>query len=415
MVHCRGLTRAYDYCQNPQPTNLPISKTLFAEALLRHHHPANEPSLAYCLSPRIKMKSVETQVRVPDGTTYMQPTGLLIDNEFVPAVNGGTLPATNPYTQESICHIASGKHVDVDLAVAAADRAFPGWKATTPGDRSRLIHRLADLIERDADTLARIEATNGGKPVKLARTADVLACASCLRYYAGWADKVTGSTVDTGPESLNMVLREPLGVCALIVPWNFPLLLCGWKLGPSLCVGNTVVVKPAELTSLSALYLGKLVVEAGFPPGVVNIVSGLGSEAGAALVTHPKVSKISFTGSSAVGKGILKTSADTNLKKVTLELGGKSPSIVLPSADLDNVVEWVNGGIFYNMGSVSFAQVVPARFHETQILTKEPIDKIVARAAGYMSTNPCMKSSYKSSRHERKEIDLGRNLTRTLL
>ncbi|EXJ78724.1 aldehyde dehydrogenase (NAD+) [Capronia coronata CBS 617.96] len=296
------------------------------------------------------MGSMQTPLKFPDGSGYAQPTGLLINNEFVASEDASYFASIDPFTQKPICNIARGKAADIDKAVAAAQTAFPGWKATKPAEKGRLLSRLADLIERDVDILAKIEAIDGGKPVKIAKDADVLAAAACFRYYAGLADKLKGDTIETDPDTLNMTLREPLGVCGLIVPWNFPLLMCGWKLGPALCAGNTAVLKPAELTPLSALFLGKLVVEAGFPEGVVNIVPGYGAEAGSALSGHPDVAKISFTGSTQTGKSILRASADSNLKKTTLELGGKSPSIVLKSADLDVVVEWLNGGCFYNMG-----------------------------------------------------------------
>ncbi|EXJ86746.1 aldehyde dehydrogenase (NAD+) [Capronia epimyces CBS 606.96] len=268
------------------------------------------------------MESLETPLKFPDGSNYAQPTGILINNEFVPSVDALFFASIDPFTQKPICNVARGKAADIDKAVAAAQTAFPGWKATKPAERGRLLSKLADLIERDVDKLAKIEAIDGGKPVKVAKDADVLAAAACFRYYAGLADKLKGDTIETDPDTVNMTLREPLGVCGLIVPWNFPLLMCGWKLGPALCAGSTAVLKPAELTPLSALFLGKLVVEAGFPKGVVNIVPGYGAEAGSALSGHPDVAKISFTGSTQTGKSILRASADSNLKKTTLELGG---------------------------------------------------------------------------------------------
>ncbi|KAF9872230.1 aldehyde dehydrogenase (NAD+) [Colletotrichum karsti] len=319
----------------------------------------------------------ETVVGLPDGTKYSQPTGIFIDNNFCSSEDGSTLESINPYTQQEICSFARGKKADIDNAIASSKRAWQSWKKTTPQDRGKLLARLADLIERDADLLAKIESIDAGKPVKIAKVADVLASAACLRYYSGWADKVKGETIDTDIDTLNLTIREPLGICGLIIPWNFPILMCGWKLGPALAAGNVVVLKPAELTPLSALYLGKLVVEAGFPPGAVNIVPGLGHEAGAALSAHPDVAKISFTGSTAVGKSILRASAETNLKKVTLELGGKSPSIVLDGADLDEVVEWVNGGIFYNMGQNCCAS---SRVFVQESVYESFIEKFVIRA-----------------------------------
>ncbi|KAF7529003.1 hypothetical protein G7054_g9957 [Neopestalotiopsis clavispora] len=292
----------------------------------------------------------ESTVVLPDGTSYQQPVGLFINGELSTAQEQLSLDTINPYTGKTICSIARGRSEDINAAVSAAQLAFKVWKDTPPRQRGQLLQTLAGLIRRDADILAKIEAVDAGKPVHIAKEADVLAAAACIEYYAGWADKIKGETVETDPKTLNLTVREPVGVCGLIIPWNFPILMVGWKLAPALAAGNTAVLKPAELTPLSALYVGKLIQEAGFPPGVVNIVTGLGVEAGAALASHPGVSKISFTGSTPVGKGLLRASADSNLKKITLELGGKSPSVIFNDADLDDVVEWVNGGIFYNMG-----------------------------------------------------------------
>ncbi|KAF5500407.1 Aldehyde dehydrogenase [Colletotrichum siamense] len=301
------------------------------------------------------------QIRTPEG-----------DWKYVKPVEGGitcnaadTLTfLTNGFIKSTIHRVVKPPRDQIDIPrLGLLYFSRPGDHTPMRTVPSPLLDRLGLIREEDkdlskpvpsgtedADQLAKIESIDAGKPVKLAKVADVLACAACFRYYAGWADKIKGDSIETDPNMLNLTLREPLGVCGLIIPWNFPILMCGWKLGPALAAGNVAVLKPAELTPLSALYLGKLIVEAEFPPGVVNIVPGLGHEAGAALSNHPDVAKVSFTGSTAVGKGILHASADSNLKKVTLELGGKSPSIVFGSADLDEVVEWVNGGIFYNMG-----------------------------------------------------------------
>ncbi|CAI6094853.1 unnamed protein product [Clonostachys chloroleuca] len=325
------------------------------------------------------------RVKLPDGTTYEQPTGIFISNEFRKSHDKTVIDSINPYTQLPIASIARGKLADVNAAVAAAKSAFSGWRDTSPQDRAKLLSKLANLIERDVETLAKIESIDGGKPVHIAKGADVLASSACIRYYSGWADKLKGDTIETDPDTLNITIIEPLGVCGLIIPWNFPLLITCWKLGPALAAGNTVVIKPAELTSLSALYLAKLVVEAGFPPGVVNVVTGLGNEAGQALTEHPDVKKISFTGSTPVGKVILKTSADTNLKKVTLELGGKSPSIVFDDADLDQVIEAVNGGIFYNMGQNCCAS---SRVYVQESIYEDFLKRFAARARRNKSGDP---------------------------
>lgn len=238
----------------------------------------------------------------------------------------------------------------MDIAVQAARKALSGeWKTTTPSDRGKLLLRLADLMERDAETLAVIEAMDNGKGVSMAR-GDVAASAGCIRYYGGWADKIYGQTIDTDAGFLTYTRHEPVGVCGQIIPWNFPLLMWSWKIGPAIATGNSVVLKTAEQTPLSALYAAKLVKEAGFPPGVINIVAGFGKTAGAALSAHMDVDKVAFTGSTLIGRQILQVAAKSNLKKVTLELGGKSPNIVFPDADLDEAIGWVNFGIYFNHG-----------------------------------------------------------------
>lgn len=212
-----------------------------------------------------------------------------------------------------------------------------------------MLVRLAELLERDVETLAVIEALDNGKGVSMAR-GDVAASAGCIRYYGGWADKIYGQTIDTDSGSLVYTRHQPVGVCGQIIPWNFPLLMWAWKIGPALATGNTVVLKSAEQTPLSALYAAKLVKEAGFPAGVLNIISGFGRIAGAAISGHMDIDKIAFTGSTLVGRQIMQAAAKSNLKKVTLELGGKSPNIIFPDADLDDAIKWVNFGIYFNHG-----------------------------------------------------------------
>lgn len=239
---------------------------------------------------------------------------------------------------------------DVDIAVEAARKAFKGaWKGVIPSERGRLLTRLADLLERDMDTVAAIEALDNGKAFHIAK-GDVALSANCIRYYGGWADKIVGQTIDTSPGSLTYTRHEPVGVCGQIIPWNFPLLMWAWKIGPAISTGNTVVLKTAEQTPLSALYVARLVKEAGFPPGVINIISGFGRVAGAAIAAHMDIDKVAFTGSTLVGRQILQVAAKSNLKKVTLELGGKSPNIVFPDADLEDAIKYVNLGIYFNHG-----------------------------------------------------------------
>jgi len=283
---------------------------------------------------------------------------LLIGGQWVDARSGETFEVFDPATGQVIAHVAAGDRADVDAAVAAARKAFDGgpWTRMTPAQRAKLIWKLGDAIDANAEELALIETLDNGKPLKIARMADVAGSAEKLRYYAGWATKLTGSTLDTSlPGNFHaFTLREPVGVCGLIVPWNFPLMMAVSKIAPALAAGCTVILKPAEQTPLSAIRLGELVQEVGFPEGVVNIVTGFGETAGAAIVDHPGVDKVSFTGSTEVGKLILK-GATGNLKRVTLELGGKSPVIVFPDADMANAIEGASRSIFFNTGQVCAA------------------------------------------------------------
>ncbi|GIK04321.1 aldehyde dehydrogenase (NAD(P)(+)) ald5 [Aspergillus viridinutans] len=290
------------------------------------------------------------QTIVTPTVTYEQPLGLFINNEFVPGVEGKTFETINPHDEKPIVAVHEATEKDVDIAVEAARKAFKGaWKDVIPSERGRLLTRLADLLERDMDTIAAIEALDNGKAFHIAK-GDVTLSANCIRYYGGWADKIVGQTIDTNPGSLTYTRHEPVGVCGQIIPWNFPLLMWAWKIGPAISTGNTVVLKTAEQTPLSALYVAKLVKEAGFPPGVINIISGFGRVAGAAIAAHMDIDKVAFTGSTLVGRQILQVAAKSNLKKVTLELGGKSPNIVFPDADLDDAIKYVNLGIYFNHG-----------------------------------------------------------------
>ena len=273
-----------------------------------------------------------------------------INNEWVPSVEGKTFEVINPSTEEVICSVHEATEKDVDIAVAAARKAFnTTWAETTPYQRGLYLTKLAELCEKNLDLLASIESLDNGKSISMAR-GDVGAVVGCLRYYGGWADKIEGKTIDIAPDMLHYTRPEPIGVCGQIIPWNFPLLMLSWKIGPALATGNTVVLKSAEQTPLSALAFADLVKEAGFPPGVLNIISGHGRVAGAALSSHMDVDKIAFTGSTAVGRTIMKAAAASNLKKVTLELGGKSPNIVFNDADIDAAIDSVNFGIYYNHG-----------------------------------------------------------------
>ncbi len=281
---------------------------------------------------------------------------MLINGKWVEAASGKTFPTYNPATGEVLAQVAEGDKADIDAAVRAARAAFEGpWRRMTPSDRGKLIWKLGDLIEKHLEEFAELESLDNGKPLTVARAADVPLAADLFRYMAGWATKIEGNTIPIsvhytpGARYHAYTLREPIGVVGQIIPWNFPLLMAAWKLGPALAAGCCVVLKPAEQTPLSALRLGELFVEAGFPDGVVNIVPGYGETAGAALAAHPDVDKVAFTGSTEVGKLIV-NAAVGNLKKVTLELGGKSPNVIMADADLDLAIPGAASAIFFNHG-----------------------------------------------------------------
>jgi aldehyde dehydrogenase (NAD+) len=306
-------------------------------------------------------------------------TQLLINNKWVDSISGKTFPTINPSTGEEICQIAEADAPDVDLAVAAARAAFNAgpWRKMSAADRGRMMNCLADLIEKNADELARLETLDNGKPYQVARTADLPLTIACYRYYAGWADKVQGKTIPISGNYFCYTRHEPVGVVGQIIPWNFPLLMQAWKLGPALATGNTVVLKPAEQTPLTALRVGELIVEAGFPPGVVNILPGYGPTAGAAIARHMDVDKVAFTGSTEVGHLVMEASAKTNLKRVTLELGGKSPNIVFADAEMDAAVEGSHFALFFNQGQCCCAG---SRAFVEEKCYDEFVSKSVARA-----------------------------------
>jgi phenylacetaldehyde dehydrogenase len=285
---------------------------------------------------------------------------MLINGQWVNAASGKTFPTYNPATGEVLAHVVEGDREDIDRAVAAARTAFDKgpWRKLSPSERARLVWKLADLLEKHAEEFAQLECLNQGKPLTIARVADIPVSIDQLRYYAGWATKIEGNTIPLsmqgGGKFLAYTLREPIGVVGQIIPWNFPLIMATLKLAPALAAGCTVVLKPAEQTPLTALRLGELIQEAGFPEGVVNIVPGYGETAGAALAAHPNVDKIAFTGSTEVGKLIVHAAAG-NLKKVSLELGGKSPNIVFQDAEIDSAIPGAASAIFFNQGQVCCA------------------------------------------------------------
>lgn len=314
------------------------------------------------------------------------PRKMLIDGNWVNAASNKTFSTFNPATGDILAQVAEGDKEDVDYAVKAARKAFESgpWPKLTPSERGQLIWKLADLLEAHLEEFAQLETLDNGKPIGVARVADIPLAVDLFRYMAGWATKIEGTTIPIsvpytpGTRYLAYTQREPVGVVAQIIPWNFPLLMAAWKLGPALAAGCTVVLKPAEQTPLSALRLGELICEAGFPNGVVNIVPGYGETAGAALAAHSCVDKVAFTGSTEVGKIILKAAAH-NLKKVSLELGGKSPNIIFKDANLDIAVPGAAGAIFFNQGQCCCAG---SRLYIEQPIFDKVIEGISAYARG---------------------------------
>jgi acyl-CoA reductase-like NAD-dependent aldehyde dehydrogenase len=279
---------------------------------------------------------------------------LFIDGRFVDALSGETLPTLNPHDNSPIADVAMAGRADVDLAVAAAQRAFPAWSRLAAADRGRILLKLADLIEANAEELARLESLDTGHPIKDSRALDVPRTAACYRYFGGMADKFQGETIPVEAGFLNYTLREPVGVVGQVVPWNFPLMFTSWKMAPALAAGNTIVMKPAEITPLTSLKIAELMAEAGMPAGVVNILPGLGSVAGQYIAEHAGIAKVAFTGSTATGKRIVEASAG-NLKKVQLELGGKGPNIVFEDANLAAAINGSAWAIFHNQGQACIA------------------------------------------------------------
>ncbi|QDT91599.1 aldehyde dehydrogenase family protein [Gimesia algae] len=319
-------------------------------------------------------------------TPQVRQTQLLIDGKWVDAISGKTFATINPATEEVIAEVAEGDAADIDLAVKAARKAFESgpWSKMDARDRGRLIYRLADLIEENIEELAALESLDNGKPIRDSRAADLPLVIDCLRYYAGWADKIEGTTIPIRGNHFCYTRREPLGVAGQIIPWNFPLLMVAWKWAPALTAGCTIVMKPAEQTPLSCLRLAELALEAGIPPGVINVVPGYGPTAGAALVKHPDVDKIAFTGEDATAKIIMADAAAT-LKRLTFELGGKSPNVVFADCDLDAAVAGAEFGLFFNQGQCCCAG---SRLFVEESVHEEFVAKIAAKAAARKLGNP---------------------------
>ncbi|KND88278.1 putative aldehyde dehydrogenase-like protein [Tolypocladium ophioglossoides CBS 100239] len=290
----------------------------------------------------------------PNGQSWQQPTGLFINNDFITST-GGTITSIDPATEKDIATVHAASAEDVDKAVKAAREAFrsPEWKDLSATDRGILMTKLADLMESKKELLATIDAWDNGKPYAEALTNDLVEAITTIRYYGGWADKIHGQTISV-PNKFAYTIRQPIGVVGQIIPWNYPLSMATWKLGPALACGNTIVLKSAEQTPLSILVFGQLIKEAGFPPGVVNLLNGYGKEAGSALVSHPLVDKVAFTGSTATATEIMRMAAGT-LKNITLETGGKYPLIVFNDADFDESIKWSHMGIMSNQGQICTA------------------------------------------------------------
>ena len=322
--------------------------------------------------------SVDRFVKAP-------PRKMLIGGKWVDAVSGKTFATVNPADGSELARVAEGDAEDVDRAAKAARKAFDDgpWPHMAPTERQRILLKVADLIETHGKELAQLETLDNGKALFETENVDIPQAAGTFRYYAGWVNKITGETSPTDPGYFNFTLREPVGVCGQIIPWNFPLLMAAWKLGPALACGNTVVLKPAEQTPLTALRLGELLLEAGVPEGVVNIVPGFGETAGAAIVRHRMIDKVAFTGSTEVGKLIQREASDT-LKRVSLELGGKSPNIVFADADIAAAVQGALMGVFFNQGEVCCAGT--RLFVEQKI--HDEFAAALATAAGTMKQGP---------------------------
>ncbi|PWN54381.1 putative Iad1-indole-3-acetaldehyde dehydrogenase [Violaceomyces palustris] len=288
----------------------------------------------------------------PNGGKSTVNTDLFINNKWVPALDGKTFATINPTTGKEIGQVAEASAKDIDVAVKAARAAYEtSWGEKVPGfERGKLLLKLAEIVEANLEELANIESLDNGKAVAIAKAFDASEVAACLRYYAGWADKNQGKTIEVNDTKFTYTRHEPIGVCGQIIPWNFPLLMFAWKIAPALATGNVVVLKTAEQTPLSAYKMCEFIAQAGIPPGVVNVVSGFGPVAGAAIAKHMDIDKVAFTGSTLVGRNIMKNAAETNLKKVTLELGGKSPNIIFKDADLEVAAKWAAFGIMFNMG-----------------------------------------------------------------
>ncbi|MEY4394821.1 MAG: hypothetical protein RL595_2070 [Planctomycetota bacterium] len=332
----------------------------------------------------------------------IRQTKLLINNKWVDPVEGTTFTTLNPATGEVIAKVAEGTGRDVDIAVKAARAALENgpWARMDAADRGKLMFKLADLIEENAEELATLESLNCGKTITDSR-GDIAGTVNTIRYYAGWADKIEGRTVPVRGNFLSYTLRQPVGVVGQIIPWNFPLLMLAWKWGPALACGNTIVMKPAEQTPLSALRVGELAIEAGFPAGVINLINGFGETAGDAIVTHPGIDKVAFTGHMDTAKIIQKRAADT-LKRTTFELGGKSPNVVFADCDMEQAVEGAFHAIYFHCGQCCTAG---SRLFIEQKIQKEFVERLAARAKQRKVGDPLEESTQQGPQVSQEQLD----------
>ncbi|KAH7912335.1 putative 1-pyrroline-5-carboxylate dehydrogenase [Hygrophoropsis aurantiaca] len=331
-------------------------------------------------------------------------TGLFINGEFIEPSEKGTIDVINPVNGKLITQVSAGTHSDIEVAVQAAKKAYKEhWGLKVSGDeRSKLLHKLANLIEASADELGALETLDNGKAYSHARNFDVMGCVAVLRYYAGWADKIQGKTIQTKDDKLAYTRHEPIGVVGAITPWNFPLAMLIWKIAPALATGNTIVLKPSELTPLSALRLCPLINEAGFPPGVVNIVNGFGHTAGQAISENMTIGKVAFTGSTVTGRKVMEAAAKSNLKPVSLELGGKSPAIFFDDVDMDQAVKWAALGIFFNHGQACTAG---SRIFVHEKIYDEFIKKFTEHAQSLKLGDPFEPTTYQGPQVSQGQYD----------
>lgn len=345
---------------------------------------------------RIQKRLMDTSVKF---------TKIFINNEWYDSVSGKTFTTINPATGTKICDVQEGDKADVDRAVKSARQAFQlgsPWRTMDASQRGRLLYKLADLIERDKEYLACLETLDNGKPISESRNEDLPETIKAYRYFAGWADKIHGKTIPVDGSFTCFTRHEPVGVCGQIIPWNYPLAMQSWKLAPALCAGNTIVMKLAEQTPLTGLYVASLIAEAGFPPGVVNIIPGYGPTAGAALASHPDIDKVAFTGSTNVGRLVLKAAGASNLKRVTLELGGKSPVVVFSDADLDLAVNECHFGLFGNQGQCCCAC---SRCYVQESVYDEFVKKSVQKLIGRKLVDPFHSDCDQGPQVDKKQFD----------